>query len=274
MNTGIKISVAVLAVVLLLLIAFLGYRFVCRGLLRKDEGPVLKIPKDQNATNIIFLHHSTGRNIWMGGVEDRFKEYNREHGTNYNIVEQSFPKRSEYGWRNYPYDYWNIWVNNSGHGPYKAEPTLEMITEHYDVVVFKHCFPVSNILPDTGNPDMSSDEKRMENYILQYNALKEKMYQFPDTRFIVWTGAALEKDSTEEDKAVRARSFFDWVRNEWNEEGDNIFIWDFYELETEGGLYLKTEYAEGPGNSHPNMEFSKRVAPLLCNSVIDAIEKG
>ena len=53
---------------------------------------------------------------------------------------------------------------------------------------------------------------------------------------------------------------------------NNIYIWDFYELETEGGLYLKDDYAVSPGNSHPNKEFSAKVAPLFCNRVVDIIE--
>jgi len=34
--------------------------------------------------------------------------------------------------------------------------------------------------------------------------------------------------------------------DEWDEAGDNIFIWDFYSYETEGGLYLLDKYAVGP----------------------------
>jgi hypothetical protein len=54
--------------------------------------------------------------------------------------------------------------------------------------------------------------------------------------------------------------------------GDHIYIWDFYELETEGGLYLKQDYAEAAGNSHPNASFSATVAPLFAQRVVDVIE--
>ena len=43
----------------------------------------------------------------------------------------------------------------------------------------------------------------------------------------------------------KGREFFQWVKNEWDTEGDNIFIWDFYELETEGGIYLTEKNARG-----------------------------
>jgi len=221
---------------------------------------------------IIFLHHSTGANIWQGGVADWFANYNSQNGTNYQINEREFPKDSPYGWDNYPYDYWNIWVNHAGAGNYQEEPTLEILTDQYDVIVWKHCFPVSDIEEDIGDPDVASSDKRIENYQLQYNALKAKMQEFFDTKFIVWTGAAQVQEATDPEMASRAKTFFNWVKNDWDETGDNIFIWDFYQLETEGGLYLKNEYAEDSSDSHPNSQFFQTVAPYFGQRIVDVIE--
>ena len=235
---------------------------------------------------IIFLHHSTGERIWSSGVPEWFAAYNQRNGTKYDIVERVFPKRSPYGWNNYPYDYWNIWVNHAGESAYEEEPTLELLAKTHDVIIFKHCFPVCEILQDTGSPDIASPEKRIENYQLQYQELKAKMREFPKTTFIVWTGAAevdysnflhkiaalVKGRSGIKERAKRARTFFEWVRNDWDEPGDNIYVWDFYELETEGGLFLKKEYADGPANSHPNKTFSKMAAACFCRRVIDVIE--
>ncbi|MGM0483284.1 MAG: hypothetical protein ACQERI_01885, partial [Candidatus Krumholzibacteriota bacterium] len=211
---------------------------------------------------IIFLHHSTGRIIWEAGVEDCLKQYSRNGGIKCSIREKEFPREKPYGWKNYPYDYWNIWVNNGGGGKYMKEPTLEYLAGRYDIIVFKHCYPVSALKPCPGEPSVDSEFKCPENYKLQYRALKEKMHSFPDCRFLVWTGAALVKGATDEQSAKRARSFFEWVRDEWDQEGDNIYIWDFYELETEGGLYLRDEYARSLTNSHPSESFARKAAPL------------
>jgi hypothetical protein len=250
-----------------------------------ESGTGREKPKGETV-KILFLHHSTGERIWSAGVSEWFEAYNQRHGTKYDIVEQAFPKQSPYGWNNYPYDYWNIWVNHSGGVVYQGEPTLELLTRTHDVIIFKHCFPVSEILADTGTPDVSSPEKRIENYRLQYDALKSKMHAFPRTMFIVWTGAAQVNYSNFlheiaslikgrpgiKERGKRTRKFFEWVRNEWDEPGDNIYVWDFYELETEGGLFLRREYADSPTNSHPNMTFSKMVAPHFCRRVVDVIE--
>lgn len=224
------------------------------------------------STDILFLHHSTGHCVWRGGVPEWFKQYNQEHGTQYRICEMAFPKSVPYGWKNYPHDYWNIWVNHAGPAPYMTELTLEALTPHFPVIVFKHCFPVCAVQPDTGAPDIASPEKRAENYKLQYEALKKKLHEFPQNKFIVWTGAALTQGATNEADARRAQEFFNWVRTSWDEKGDNIFLWDFYQLETEGGLYLKDEYANGPRDSHPNEAFCRKAAPDFCRRIVDVIE--
>ncbi|MEJ2048683.1 MAG: hypothetical protein P8Y60_02350 [Calditrichota bacterium] len=258
-------------------------------------------PKNEADMNVIFLHHSTGEVIWNGGVPQWIEEYNFAKSTTYRITEQNFPKARPYGWKNYPYDYWNIWVNLAGDKPYlsdnvrklgimqrakafaksvkdgnlfeeKGEPTLEILSKDYDLIIWKHCFPGTNIKPDTGTPKVTNETKRLENYTVQYKALKQKMHEFPATKFLVWTGAAQVKGQASPEEAQRAREFANWVKNDWDEAGDNIFIWDFRQLETEGGLYLKTEYARNKNNSHPNEAFARRVAPLFGQRIVDVLE--
>lgn len=238
----------------------------------KRKLPVLKDPGVGPGVKILFLHQSTGRLIWESGVVEWFDEYNRRNGTNYTIVEQVFPKPFPYDGGNYPYDYWKIWVENADEKPYKREPTLEMISKRFDMVILKHCFPVSNISEGKERGSLGDPTKTLGNYKIHYNALKEKMLEFPDTKFLVWTGAAQVKDATTEEKAKRAAEFSRWVKEEWDERGDNIFIWDFRELETDGGLYMKDEFAISSRDSHPNESFSKSIYPLFSQRIVDVIE--
>lgn len=234
---------------------------------------------------IVFLHHSTGYNIWIGktnkyvykitgkgDVKKFIENYNKKNQTDYYITEQFFPQGTPYGWKNFPYDYYNIWVRNAGERPFMNEPTLEMLTKEFNIIIFKHCFPVSNIMKDKGVPDINSEEKRLENYILQYNAIKNKMLEFPDTKFIIWTPAVNVKNLMTEDQALQTQKFYNWIINDWDEKGDNIFIWDFYKYETEGGLYLLDQFAMNSENSHPNVEFSARIAPLFGEFVLNVAE--
>ncbi len=234
---------------------------------------------------IIFLHHSTGYNIWLGktnryiykltgngDVTKYFNKYNRKHKTDYKITSLNFPKKISYGWKNYPFDYYNIWVKNAGSKLFMEEPTLEILTREYDVIIFKHCYPGSNIQEDSGLADINSERKSLENYKLQYTALKQKMHEFPANKFIVWTPAVNTKNRMTKDEAERTRAFYNWILNEWDEKGDNIYIWDFYRYETDGSLYLLDNNALNPDNSHPNSDFSGRVAPLFAKYIIDVIE--
>ena len=242
---------------------------------------------DADAVNILFLHHSTGHVVWKGqsngigklfgkseAVPGWFEDYNKTNSTNFRISEQNFPKAQPYGWNNYPYDYYNIWILNAGGESFKEEPTLEMLTAEYDVIIFKHCFPVGNIMEDTGEPDTESPEKRIENYKAQYEAIKEKLHSFPQTKFILWTAAANEKSNASKAEATRTKEFVDWVINNWDTPDDNIYLWDFYALETEGGLFLKDEYAAKPGDSHPSAKFGQRVAPLFGARIVDVINNN
>lgn len=236
-------------------------------------------------TNVIFLHHSTGKKIWIGktnryvykltqksDVQSFIKKYNKQNKTGYSITERSFPADSPYGWKNGPFDYYNIWVKNGGENAYMNEPTLEMLTKDYDVIVLKHCFPYSKISEDTGNADIDSKERRLENYKLQYEALKNKIHEFPDNKFIIWTPAVQVKSNLKPEEAQRANDFYKWVVNEWDNKGDNIFLFDFYQYETEGGLYMQDKYATGEKDPHPNKMFAGRIAPLFAQFVIDVIE--
>jgi hypothetical protein len=249
--------------------------------------------------NIIYLHHSTGGVIWRGGknsfvtkvarrisarmtdvIEKKaalpqlFSQYNRDYKKNYYIKEMEFPKETPYGWNNFPYDYYNIWVKNAGKDPFMEEPTLEILTNEYQVIIFKHCFPVSNIKPDQDTANINTDVKTISNYKLQYLALRNKFHEFPDTKFILFTGAAQVKAKVKEEDAVRAKEFFSWVTNEWDLPDDNIYLWDLYSLQTEGGLYFKDDYAVSSTNSHPNGDFAGKAVKLLFNRIIDIVENN
>ena len=252
---------------------------------------------NESNVNIIYLHHSTGGVIWRGGndsfaakvvrrlsnkmadvidtksaLPQMLKKYNKDNDMNYSITELDFPKEKPYGWSNYPYDYYYIWVKNGGEKPFMEEPTLEILTKDYQVIIFKHCFPVSNIKPDPDTANINSEMKTISNYKLQYLALRNKFHEFPETKFILFTGAAQVKANVREEDAVRAKEFFSWVTNEWDLPDDNIYLWDLYSLQTEGGIYFKDDYAVSSTNSHPNKLFADNAVKLLFNRIIDLVE--
>ncbi len=221
-------------------------------------------------TQVVFLHHSVGEIVWQAGVSEWFAKYNERTGKGYAIDAKTYPDGRTYPWTNYPFDYWNLWVAHAGASAYSGQATLEILTNQYQVIIWKHSFPVSSIEPDLGAPDIASDRKSLENYGAQYLALREKMRQFPTTRFIVWTGGALKASESTPEQGALTSEFFDWITTTWDEPGDNIYVWDFFRLETQGGVFLAP--ANAGGDSHPNSSFAKRVAPMFAQRIVDVIE--
>ena len=241
----------------------------------------------ENGKKVLFLHHSTGKIIWQGGndifskvkgklgmtgaVEKWFDQYNNEHGKDYEITEMAFPKKEPYGWNNYPFDYYNIWVKHGDQNYYMEEPTLKVLSPEYDLIIFKHCFPSSGIV-ENGEPEINSERKTLGNYKLQYEALKSEMQKYPDTRFLLWTPPALTEQVTNPKAAQAAQAFTQWMIDEWDEAGDNIFIWDFRKLETDGGLYLLPQNAVDEKDSHPSHQLAREVYPLFCQRIVNVLE--
>ncbi|MCG8696601.1 MAG: hypothetical protein MI922_00995 [Bacteroidales bacterium] len=242
---------------------------------------------DNPSAKVLFLHHSTGSYVYRGkqevlsklsssfekyAVPSFIEKYNKENNTTIQIEEQEFPKNEPYGWNNYPYDYYQIWIENAGNEAFKEEPTLEMLTPNYDLIVFKHCFPASDILPDDSVSTVDSEKKTLGNYKLQYDTLKKKLHEFPGTKFMVWTPPALTEATTSEENALRTQEFTKWMMEEWDEPNDNIFIWDFRTIGTEGGLFLKPEYAAGNNDPHPNDVLAEKASKIFAEKIIELVK--
>jgi len=225
------------------------------------------IPREAAAgkdVQIVFLHHSTGAGVYgKGGVAQWINEYNSSHGTHITITERSYPNKP-YPWKNYPYDYWNLWIN----GQCSSQPGVECLSslaKKYDIIIFKHCFPGAAIRAD-GKTAISSDVKTLTNYKAQYRALRNLMDGYKATQFVFWTLAPLHRNATNPADAARAKQFVDWVTRDFlAEDGKshpNIHIFDFWSIVAEGSTSsgqgqvntLKYAYEKDHNgkDSHPN----------------------
>ena len=209
---------------------------------------------------IIFLRHSTGGNVYDAGVGDWFRNYNNTNDTSYQISQQWYPNQD-----NYPYDYWDVWINNNG---------LTSFVNNYDVIIFKHCYPGSDVLADTGSPSISSNRKSFENYKLQYRALRDLMDNYSSKLFIIWTlPPRNELDNSDTEQAARATNFSNWVKTDFlteNGSHPNIHIFDFRSLVTDEDNFLKDTYVDG-SDSHPNAQANSDVYPEFSQFIVDAI---
>lgn len=236
---------------------------------KADEAAMVPPDLPQDGTSILYLHHSTGQNIWEGGIPQWVQAHNAEHGTRYHIVERAYPDKP-YPWSNDPYDYWKLWVDN-GTRSHRGQATLEQLAAAYDVIVWKNCYVASHLEPDEATASVSSKTRTEANYRLQFEALKAKMGQFPQTTFIVWTLPPLVAGETNPQAAARSQSVSRWLVDEWDKPGDNIHVWDFHSIAARDGL-LPAEYATGEKDSHPNPTLAKIAAPMFGRRLVDVVE--
>ena len=181
--------------------------------------------------SVIFLHHSTGAGVYNeGDVAEWFTNYNTNNSKNYQLVERAYPD-SPYLWANYPYDYWNLWVNHVCNNEVTNIECLDNITKNYNIIIFKHCFPGADVDEDTGSPDISSDRKSLENYKLQYKAILAELDKYQNNKFIVWTLVPEHRlVSSDTMFSFRAHEFVKWVKNVWlkedGKEHKNVYIFN------------------------------------------------
>ncbi len=238
------------------------------------------------AQEIIFLTHSVGSGLYKEGkIAERFTQYNADHGTDYLINRRSYPEEP-YPWDNDPYDYWNVWVNGTCSSNVTGYGCLSSIVEKYDVVIMKHCYTAARIEPDIGAPDIASNRKSIENYKLQYRAIRDRLDSYPETKFIVFTLTPRHRLRTDAAQAARAKSFADWVKNEWlqedGKEHGNIFIFDWWGYIAENNpapeqgavncLRYDYEKDHSSDNSHPNLLANETMGPVFANYIVETIE--
>jgi len=225
--------------------------------------------------NIIFLHHSTAEGVYFGGdVPGWFSNYNSTHSTSYTITERSYPD-TPYPWANYPYDYWNLWINGACDSSNPNIECMNTLAANHDIIIYKHCFPGADVVADDNHPDVSASVQTLANYKLQYRALRQMMDSYPNNKFIVWTLTPLHRLATSADNAARAKQFVDWVKNSFlAEDGHshpNIFIFDFWGLIAGSDNFLRYDYegSHTDSDSHPNALANATVGPIFSQFIVD-----
>ncbi len=224
-------------------------------------------------TNVIFLHHSTGRNlINQGRVRERLTEAGFQlwdHDYNWEGLIRPDGTRTGYSY-GIPDDN----TDPDGLARLFAQPVynwplnaLSGLMQH-EVIIFKSCFPASNIASDG----------QLEQYKTWYLGMRDVMDRYPDHIFIVVTPPPLNPAATTPEVAARARAFADWLKSDDFLAGHpNVFTFDFFDLLAEGDPtapdhnMLRAEYRDGE-DSHPNRLANETIGPLFADFIIEAVQ--
>ncbi|MDH4135794.1 MAG: hypothetical protein OEW09_03625, partial [Anaerolineae bacterium] len=224
-------------------------------------------------TNVIFLHHSTGRNlIRQGGVRERLTAAGFQfwdHDYNFEGLTRPDSTRARYSYsipddNTDPDGLASLFSQCLYSWPVNAFSGLMQ----HEVIAFKSCFPASNV---------TSDEQ-LAQYKVYYRQIREVMDRYPNRIFIVVTPPPLNPVATDVETAARARAFANWLKSEEFLAGHpNVFTFDFSDLLAEGAPsapdfnMLRAAYREGE-DSHPNQLANQTIGPLFADFIIEAVQ--
>jgi hypothetical protein len=223
-------------------------------------------------TNVIFLHHSTGRNlIRQGAVRERLTDAGFQffdHDYNYEGLIGPDGTRTGYSYgipndNTDPDGFARLFSQHVYPWPINAFSGLMQ----HEVIAFKSCFPASNV---------ASDEQ-LEQYKAWYLGIREVMKRYPDHVFIVVTPPPLNPAATTPEAAARARSFAVWLQSDAFLAGhSNIYTFDLFGLLAEDDPaspdrnMLRAEYREG-NDSHPNELANQTIGLLFADFIVDVV---
>ncbi len=216
---------------------------------------------------IIFMHHSTGAGlIAQGGVREGFTALGYEfwdHGYNDDGLVDA-----EGNWLGVNWDMPGDNTDPDGWRDIFAQPVTSPPTNtfshmlDFDVIVFKSCFPTSNI----------ADEAMLRDYEGYYLSIRDAVDQHPDRLFIAFTPPPLVPNETTLDNAARARRWAAYLTSDEFLAGhSNLVVFDFYSLLADADGTLRAEYRSDEWDSHPNERANAAIGPVFVEFVDQAV---
>ncbi|MBN1583610.1 MAG: hypothetical protein JXA89_23085 [Anaerolineae bacterium] len=228
-------------------------------------------------TNVIFLHHSTGRGlIVQGNVRALLTERGYQFWDHdYNDIGLTRPDGTLTG------AHYRI-PGALGRGNTDVDGLVKLFSQpvtdpptnafsrllQHEIVVFKSCFP---------NSAIKSDEMQ-EQFQTWYLQMRDVMDQHPDRLFILVTSPPLHPRQTNGEEARRARAIADWLKSDAYLAGrghKNVFVFDFFDLladPDENTLRAAYQLDREKPDSHPNQLANETIGPLFVQFIDDAVQ--
>jgi len=245
-----------------------------RSSVEREWSPALSVHGGEgDFTDVIFLHHSTGRNlIRQGGVRELLAEAGFQFWDHdYNWEGLIRPDGARAG---YSYVIPDDNTDPDGLARLFAQPVYSWplngfsgLMQH-EVIAFKSCFPASDITTD----------EQLEQYKNWYLEMREVMNHHPDHIFIVVTPPPLNPAAATPEAAARAHTFAEWLQSDDFLMGHpNVFTFDFFghlaesDPSAAGFGMLRADYREG-ADSHPNELANQTIGPPFADFIGEAVQ--
>lgn len=213
-----------------------------------DEGPA------PGQLTMVWLHHSTGDRLLSGGLRSALRS-NKVAFYDINYGEASV-EGYVIGDRTDPGDFPPLF-NSSRRLQTVLGWELPAGQRHH-VVMFKSCYPASNI----------ASESMLRGYQEIYRSLLPAFKAHPRVLFVPMTPPPLVASATRPDNAARARRWARWLSSEYARDLPNVQVFDLFDALAvaqghAGANMLVPQFAEGPADSHPNVNGARAVTRLF-----------
>jgi len=256
----------------LLLAAGMTLSLACAGG-GSASAPVGDPAPPMQTVKLVFIHHSTGE-AWLGDGNGQLGL--ALHDNNY------FVSDTNYGWG--PADQeegsgtigdhtdipnWYSWFTGPNRDSYLAALYAES-GQHSSyarratdpggpntLVLFKSCFPNSNLAGSPSDPPAASADNRASLTVANakriYLDLLPYFTAHPEKLFVVITAPPLQESETSGAIAANARAFNNWLVNDWlaGYAQPNVAVFDYYTvLTSNGGSAATHDLGSVTGNHH------------------------
>jgi hypothetical protein len=265
------ILLVVVAVHVSILWGFGGYKETVPAVANPLE-TVFRQPQG-SPVKLVFIHHSTGEN-WLaddnGGLGIALRDNNYfVSDTNYGWGPEAIGDRTDIG-------HWYDWFAGPNRETY-LDALYGESAQHSSysrlasdpggpnaIVMFKSCFPNSNLGGSPNDPPTSGDnplrgQDAGSQYMTVgnakgiYNDLLAYFASHQEKMFIAITAPPLASSETDATSANNARAFNNWLVNNWLAQYpyNNVAVFDFYNVLTSNGGNANTnDLGVESGNHH------------------------
>ncbi|MCP4423661.1 MAG: hypothetical protein GY803_04130 [Chloroflexi bacterium] len=226
-------------------------------------------------SNLIFLHHSTGRNLINEGnvrpslTEREYQFWDHDFNHIGLIKPDGSPANAHYRipgmWGRGDTDVAGLSALFSQPATNPPDNAFSRLLQH-DVIVVKSCYPNSAI----------GDDETLRQFQTHYRQMRDTADAHSNHLFIIMTSPPLHPLGTNPEEAARSRKLSDWlISDDFLEGHPNLFVFDFFDLLADPDLNtLRTDYQMTPSEaqSHPNQLANETIGPLFVEFIDTAVQ--
>lgn len=211
--------------------------------------------KPSRSLSMVWLHHSTGDRLLRGGLLDALKADGIQfHDINY---EEAVVDGFVIG-DHTDVDDWPKTFNTPKFFDKVKSWELGGDKRAHDIVMFKSCYPNSDIKTDA----------QLDDYKRYFDSLLPTFQANPDILFVAMSTPPLVKRNTSVAAASRAREWARWLNRDYAARPRNVKVFDLFDALaiSEGNPDANTlvpQFASGRGDSHPSPEGARAMTRLF-----------